>query len=73
VTLLGTANAFNAFNNAGTIDIVVDLTGSFFINPATSSSSSAAAQGQTPGQGGYHTSGCCPLGDDNDVGRQRFA
>jgi hypothetical protein len=46
VTQLGSGNTFSVFNNAGSIDIVIDMTGSFWLNPATSTLS--AAQGRTP-------------------------
>jgi hypothetical protein len=42
ITGLGSANDFNVFNNAGSVDMVIDVTGTFWLNPLTASVSSAA-------------------------------
>jgi hypothetical protein len=42
VTGLGSANDFNVFNNAGSVDMVIDVTGTFWLNPLTSTVSVAA-------------------------------
>jgi hypothetical protein len=45
---LGPNNDFNVFNNAGAVDIVVDVTGTFWLNPLTASAAAATQVAPEP-------------------------
>jgi hypothetical protein len=49
ITLLGPSNAFNVFNNIGTVNIVIDVNGAYYLYDGTASGGTQATPGAAKG------------------------
>lgn len=60
VTLLGQTNQFNVYNNSGSVDVVVDVVGTFWLYPGTATGSVSSAQGIGGGSQGIERAASGP-------------